>query len=139
MLLQYNVPTRTTEACRKMSSLQGLQECRYFLLKPRAEVAMENAVKYLVKFCCSSFLRKRSSEVPRTLHDYFQLQMPNFMAVFTLQTFVLEKWRSPKASHVKSVSRVFRVFVSAFSAFLCSHRIGANPEKTRFSKFPGPD
>ena len=32
---------------------------------------MENAVKYLVKFCCTSILRKQSSEVPRIFHDGF--------------------------------------------------------------------
>ena len=32
---------------------------------------MENAVKFLVKFCCSSFLSKRSSKVPRAFHDKF--------------------------------------------------------------------
>ena len=34
-----------------------------FPLKPRVEVAMKNAVK-LLKFCCSSFLRKWSSKCP---------------------------------------------------------------------------
>ena len=29
---------------------------------------MENAVKFLVRFCCSSFLRKRSSKAPRIFH-----------------------------------------------------------------------
>ena len=50
-----------------------------FLLKPCVEVVMENAVKFLVKFCCSSFLRKRSSKPPRnfsrrihtTFHEMF--------------------------------------------------------------------
>ena len=42
-----------------------------FLLKPCVEVAMENAVKFQVKFCCSAFLRKRSSKVPR-YHDRFR-------------------------------------------------------------------
>ena len=32
---------------------------------------MENAVKFLVQFCCSSFLRKRSFKVPRIFHDKF--------------------------------------------------------------------
>ena len=32
---------------------------------------MENAVEFLVSFCCSSFLRKRSSKVPRIFHDEF--------------------------------------------------------------------
>ena len=32
---------------------------------------MENAVKFLVKLCCSSFLRKRSSKAPRIFHDEF--------------------------------------------------------------------
>ena len=32
---------------------------------------MENAVKFLVKFCFSSFPRKRSSKVPRIFHDKF--------------------------------------------------------------------
>ena len=47
-----------------------------FLLKWCVEVAMENAVKFLVKFCCSSFLRKRSLKVPR----FFTT---NFMPFFT--------------------------------------------------------
>ena len=42
-----------------------------FLLKPWVEVVMENAVKFLVIFCCSSFLRKRSSKAPRIFHDEF--------------------------------------------------------------------
>ena len=33
------------------------------------EVALETAVKFLVIFCCSSFLRKRSSKVPGVFHD----------------------------------------------------------------------
>ena len=41
------------------------------ILQPCVEIAMENAVKFLVKFCCSSFLRKRSSKVPRDFHDNF--------------------------------------------------------------------
>ena len=32
---------------------------------------MKKAVKFQVKFCCSSFLRKRSSKVPRIFHDEF--------------------------------------------------------------------
>ena len=41
------------------------------LLKPRVEFAVKNAVKFLVKFCRSSFLRKQSSKVPRIFHDEF--------------------------------------------------------------------
>ena len=53
----------------KLSSLQGLQKCcrENFVLKPCVEVAM----KFVVKFCCSSFLRKRSSKVPGIFHDKF--------------------------------------------------------------------
>ena len=69
-----------------------------FLLKPRVEVAMETPVKILVKFCCSFFLWKRSSEVPRHFvtnltplsPDALQLQVLNLMAFFDLQTFVLD-------------------------------------------------
>ena len=32
---------------------------------------MENVVKVQVKFCCSAFLKKRSSKVPRIFHDRF--------------------------------------------------------------------
>ena len=41
------------------------------LVKPREEVAMENAVKFLMIFRCSSFLRKRSSKISRFDHDNF--------------------------------------------------------------------
>ena len=47
-----------------------------FPLKPHVEVAMEYALKFLVRFCDSSFLRIRSSKVP----EFFPT---NFMAFFT--------------------------------------------------------
>ena len=58
----------------------------------------ESAVKFLVKFCCSSFLRKRSSKVPRSFHDHvtpfftrrFAAANAQFHGGFTLQTFVLD-------------------------------------------------
>ena len=69
-------------------------------MKPRVEFAMGNAVKFLVKFCCSSFLRQRSSKVPRTFHDKFRAIFTRrfaaanaqLTAFFTLQMFVLEIW-----------------------------------------------
>ena len=51
-------------------------------------------------FCCSSLLRKRSSKVPGNFTrqisrhcsaDALQLQMPNSMAFFILQTLLLDK------------------------------------------------
>ena len=53
------------------------------------EIAMENAVKFLVKLFCFSSLRKQSSKVPRRMSHHFspdalQLHVPNFMDFFAL-------------------------------------------------------
>ena len=89
-----------------------------FVLQPCVEVAMENVMKYLVKFCCFSlFLRKRISKVPRICHDKFHTMfspMPNFMAFFTLQTFVLAD--SSWLAFDCSISLTYLIFSSVFTS-----------------------
>ena len=53
---------RLCKACRSAGVMKMSPE-------PCVEVPTQNAMKFLVKFCCSSFLRKRSLKVPSIFHE----------------------------------------------------------------------
>ena len=99
---------------------------------------MENAVKFLVKFRCSSFLRKQSSKNAQNFsrqisrrfsRDVLQLQMPNFMAFFILQTFVLDlkplKPQKKPANQPKQTKQVTKHLTKKNTFLSCLKRTGS--------------